>query len=326
MRHKKLNKKIIIILIVFSFISCSPFSSLSKGQKLNNKEGAAILSFNLASTMRIKAISFDLIGNNETKEIDIEFDDDNLFFIVLKKGYYQIQNIKASLYSGGYGARDNPNFISIQKLYFKIEPNKINYLGHINIREVYSRTNANVIFRGKYSYAYIVFDINFNNKIWEVFKSKYPEISKKYKMVRNLIRFGKPRYVRRLTYKRFLGIFIGRSGVNYKMTPVRVKEILKQENREFDVISLNQIVEKGKENSIIRYLFSDNNTKIQWRGRLYRIIEETNKSKNEIVKKLNKHYKKISENKWQSSFDIIELKKQGNKYHILYTSKKYLKR
>ncbi len=322
MRNKILTKYILIAIIFL--IGCSSLTSISSDEKITDKEGICILSFEFLNTVTVKGLSFDIVGNNETSEIDISKNDDNVFFFKLKKGYYQLENIKGTAYEGGNSARTATHFITGKKLYFEVIPGKINYFGHITIKEAYSSINSNLKMRGKSGSAYLMLEITFNQRIWKIFKNKYPNVAEKFDLKRNFISFSKPKIVSKVVFKRRAGLYRGRSGVEYRMNMPRVRKILKQENRNFDVISTTQIIETTKENSIIKYIFSDNNNNYRWRGRLYRIIEVSNESESKIKTKLNKNYKKVGKNKWINNFDTVYLKKRSNgKIEVIFTAQKY---
>jgi hypothetical protein len=294
---------------------------------LGDNEGIVVLAFNMVSTMSIKSISFNIIGNNETYEVDFRFDDDNTFFIIMKKGMYQIENIKASsTTSGGGSARENTQYISPQKLYFEVIPKVINYIGYATMREAFSSTNANLIFRGQASNAFLSVDISFNQRLWETFKEKFPEPSKRYELRQNFMSFSRPDVERNISYKRNAGLIRGETSVSFSMIGERVKEILKIENRVFDVVSINEIIERKDENSIIKYIFSDNLNDIRWRRRLYRVIEVFAMDESKVSEKLTSKFKKKGDNEWENSFEVITIQKHGNKTHVVYTARNFLQR
>ena len=326
----KLKKITLLSITIFlAFSSCSSFKALKEGYELGANEGIVVLSFQFMSTLTVKGLSFDIIGNNETMEIDINHDDDNRIFTVMKKGVYQIENFKASgSVSGGISARDNTQYVSNKKMFFEVHPGVINNLGHVVIRNAYSEAGSNMIFRGKNNFAFLVFDIGYNQRTWDIFKSQYPLLVEKFKdkINQNFIAFARPKYERTTYFTRLAGLFRGRSGVSYKMTAERVKEVLKQERRKFDVVGIHEIVERGEENSIIKYVFSDNIEKIQWRNRLFKVIEIVKADKNSIIERLNKRNKTAGIDKWENNFEMISLISSGDTITIEYVSKEYLKR
>lgn len=322
------NLKIIIkILLIISFFSCSSLRNMKTDYQLGDNEGVVIFAFNMVSTMSIKSISFNIVGNNETYEVDFRFDDDNTFFLIMKKGVYQIESLKASAtLSGGGSARDNTQYISPQRLYFQVIPKVVNYIGHVTMREAFSSTSANLIFRGQSSTAFLTVDISFNQRLWDIFKEKFPEPSKRYELKQNFMSFSKPDTENQISYTRNAGVIRGQTGVNFSMFGDRVKEILKAEKRIFDVVSINEIVERKDENSIIKYIFSDNLNDIRWRRRLFKIIEIVKMEKNDVIELLSKKFKKISDNKWENAFEIITIEKISNEINIIYTARNFLQR
>jgi hypothetical protein len=320
----KLTKIIAITFIIAGFISCSSFNKVKSGDELAPNEGICIFSFQFLTPGSVQGFSADIIGNNETIELDAEHKKDNYFFIKLKRGSYQLDNIKvSSSLNGGYAARDNPKYITTKRLYFTVFPGKINYLGTISISEVLSSTSANMILRGKNGLAYLNFEISFSQNVWDAFRKKFPEVSLKYKLHRNFIRFKEPKYITRVKFKRNAGLFRGKTSVSYKMTFDRVREVLKEEEKRYDIISTTEIARRGNENSVIKYIFSDNINDVVWRKRLIRVIEITAQPREKIISMLNKKFIKAGENMWKSGFENIELKQQGTELYIIYTAKKY---
>ncbi len=315
LQNKIIKKITFLILITALGLSCS--SNISRGTELNKNEGLFILSFEFLNTVTIKGLSFDIIGNNETIEIDISKEDDNIFFKKLKKGYYKIENIKGTAYEGAGGARVSTHYISNKKLYFEVKPGKINHLGHIIIKEAFSRTNSNLVMHGKSNNSYLLIEIKFNQRVWETTRKNYPVVTKTYKMIRNYLSFSKPKIVTNLVFTRRSGIYRGYSGIEYRMKLSKVKRILKKEKRDFDVISTSQIVERTKENSFIKYIFSDNRNNYKWYKRLYKVIEITSEPKNTVITKIDKNYTKIGNNKWKNNFEFITMEKNSNGKIIL---------
>jgi len=314
----------IIQSILFLFLlNCSSLPGVKSKETINPNDGVCVLGFKLVTGSKVEKMSMDIVGNNETIQMEIETGEDNIFFTTLGAGTYQIENIKASITRGG-SAKDSPDYISGNKLFFIVKGGVINYLGFVLIRETASELNANLVFKGRTSRLYISLETSFSERLWDIFKNKYKILAEKYPLERNFLSFKRRIILSEEIFKRVSGLFRGQSSVDYKMLPLRVKEILLKENRNFDIVGLSEIIERGKENSLIKYIFSDNNSMPQWLGRLYKIVEITDLSESEVIKRLNKKYSRTGEKRWQSNFEIITIKVENNKTHIFYTAKKFL--
>ena len=84
---KKFFTLALLFLIIIS--GCRSISNVKPGTELEENEGLCVLSFQIASTLSVKAFSMDIIGNNMTTELDIEYNDDNTFYISHNNSHHQ---------------------------------------------------------------------------------------------------------------------------------------------------------------------------------------------------------------------------------------------
>ncbi len=346
MAYLSYKKTILILIFIIPLFACGDNYTMTDKDDISFSEG--ILYTTIAyreGTPTLNNITFiiELTDKSYQYNITLKANTQTTVLLPLKAGQYYFSMVNGEA-DPDFSTVGNKNvsylYGNMYENIFEVKPGKINYIGKIlvqvNLRRLGKMFKLSVPDSPTINRDFYFFS-SYSKKDIEKLENKFPRLTKKYLPVKQKITFGlestkiKNSYNKPLFSYGYGGESYGKDPQGYNsykwgMSLNEIKSLLKSENKNYNIINKNHIVDKTIKDSQINFYLSKTDIP-QWKGKLYKIDFYLNKNPDSIKESIIKNHGFPTKQKnkwiWELSKTIITLEGKGNNCTLTYYSKGY---